>query len=107
MVDRKEPVVVVKGEMFSLSDTQTGRFGVTKAELQNMIIKVLTQTQRGSKPTRTLFRLLLKQMNIHTRDKPAEELFKIFVENLRELKNEGKIEFISGKTKLNVRFAKF
>jgi hypothetical protein len=37
-------------------------------------------------------------MKINTRGKPAEELLKIFVENLRVLKNVGKIELTSGKS---------
>lgn len=35
-----------------------------------------------------------------------ENLFKIYMENLRELKNAGKVEFVSGKTRLNIRLAK-
>jgi hypothetical protein len=53
---------------------------------------------RVSRGIRALFRLVLKRMKIDTRGKPAEELLKIFVENLRVLKNVGKIEFTSGKS---------
>ena len=106
MIDKKEPSVSVKGEKFSLSYTETGRFEVTKAELQNIIIMVLSQTRSGSRPIRALFRLMLKHMKIRTRGKPAEELLKIFLENLRELKDLGKIEFTSGKAKPYVRLNK-
>ena len=106
MIERKESNVLVKGETFSLSDTQTGRFGVNKAELQHIVIMVLYQTLSGSRPIRTLFRLVLKRMNIRTSGKPSEELLKIFVTNLRELKNEGRIELISGKTKTYARLVK-
>lgn len=106
MIDRKEPFVSVKGEKYSLSCTKTSRFGVTKVELQNIIIMVLSKTRSGSSPIRALFRLVLKRMKIRTRGKPAEELLKIFVENLRELKNAGKVEFTSGKSKPYVKIIK-
>ena len=101
--NQQEPTIKVDGQSYSLNESQTGRFGVTKAELQGMIVSILSHTRKGSKAARPLFKSLLQHMGIITRGKPAEELYKIFFANLRELKDRGRIMLVSGKTRLYVR----
>jgi len=104
--EQQEPTITVDGETFPLSQSQTGKFGITKGELRNLIVKILTESKSRSRPQRTLCRLLLKRMGIRTHSGPQQEYFKDYIILLRQMKEEGLVEFVSGKTKVNVRLVK-
>jgi len=104
--EQQEPTITVDGETFSLSQSQTGNFGVTKGEFRRLIIKILSETKSGSRSQRDLFKLLLRRMGIRTHGRPEQEYFRDYVIHLRQMKEEGLVEFVSGKTKVNVRLAK-
>ena len=106
--DRKhpEPTVTVDGQTFALTESQTGKFGITKGEFRSLIVKILTETKSRSRPQRTLCRLLLKRMGIRTHGRPEREYFAEYLIHLRQMKEEGLVEFVSGETKVNVRLAK-
>ena len=103
---QQEPVVRADGETFSLDESQTGRFGITKAEFKKLIVTILRETRSGSRPQRTLFRLLLRRMSISTRSKHEQEYLKEYLIHLRQMKEDGIVEFVSGKTKVNVKLLK-
>ena len=92
------PVIHIHGRTVSLDVTETGRFGVTKAELKDIIIKILCNTKSGSRKQRALFNMVLKYMKIKIYGQPKEELLKVYIEVLREMKDESMVGFKSGKT---------
>lgn len=102
---QQEPAIIVDGETFSLSQSQTGKFGITKGEFRDLIIRILAETRSGSRSQRALFKLLLKRMGIRTHGRPEQEYFRDYVIHLRQMKEESLVEFVSGKTKVNVRLA--
>ena len=104
--NQQEPIVRVDGQTFSLSESQTGRFGLTKSELQTIILLLLRQNKSGRCAQKLLFSKLLGHMRIHASGESREKLLKIYIENLRELKDANKVEFVSGKTRLNIRLVK-
>ena len=104
--NQQEPIIRVDGQTYSLNESQTGKLGITKGEFRNIIIKILAETGSGKRSQRTLFKLLLKRMGIRTHGKPEQEYLKDYVIHLRQMKEEGLVEFVSGKTKVNVRLAK-
>ena len=103
MNERKEPVVRVKDETCPLSQSQTGKLGITKAEFQTLVITILSETKSRSRPVRPLLRVFLSRMGIRTHSKSFEEYLKDFMCNLRMMRDKELVEFVSGKTKLNVR----
>ena len=103
---QQEPIIKVKGETFSLRDSQTGKFGVTKSELQGIILMLLRLNKSGRCAQKRLFTRLLGHMKIRASGESREELLKIYMENLRELRDAKKVEFISAKTRLNIRLVK-
>jgi hypothetical protein len=104
--NQKGPVIRIKEKIFSLPDSQTGKFCVTKSELQSIILLLLRQNKSGRCGQKRLFTKLLSHMQIRASGESHKELLKIYLENLRELRDANKIEFISGKTRLNIRLAK-
>ena len=99
----QEPTIRVDGEVYLLSESQTGKFGITRGEFLKLIIKILSETKSGSRSQRDLFKLLLKRMGIRTHGKLEQEYFRDYIIHLRQMKEEGLVEFVSGKTKVNVR----
>lgn len=103
---QQEPTIKVGGETFSLSESQTGKFGITKTEVQIILLLLLRQNRRGRCAQKVLFGRLLRHLRIRASGDTRENLFKIYMENLRELKDSGKVEFVSGRTRLNIGLAK-
>jgi len=104
--NQQGPIIRVSGETFSLRDSQTGKFGLTKSELQTIILLLLKQNKSGRCAQKHLFTRLLGHMQIRASGESREEILKIYLENLRELKVANKVEFVSGKTRLNIRLVK-
>jgi len=102
----EEPKVVVRGQEFRLDESQTRKFGVTKVELQGILLMLLRNAKSPQSSQRGLFNRLLVHMKITAVGDSRDELVKIYMENLRELKGQGKVEFESGKTHLNIRLVK-
>ena len=71
-----DPTILINGQHLSLSESQTGKFGITKKEFRDLIIKILAETRSGSRPQRALFGLLLMRMGIRTHGKPRDEYLK-------------------------------
>ena len=94
----QSPVLRLNGHEIPLDESETGRFGITKKELKNIIYTRLCSTKSGSRKQRALFAMVLKFMGIKTQGKPREELLKIYIEVLREMKHEGMVTFKSGKS---------
>ena len=99
----KEPKVVIRGKEFRLDESQTGKFGVTKVELQGILLMLIRKTKDTKLSQRGLFSRLLDHMKISNDDENQEELLKIYLGNLQELRDAGKVEFVSGKTRINLR----
>lgn len=102
MNDSKDPFVFVKGETFSLSSTQSSRFGVSDEDLKWIILAILKQSPSHKCVVKTLFQKVLSHLYKKPRGKAREELLQLFVLHLRKLKEQGKVKFISAKTKVHV-----
>ena len=104
--NQQGPIIRVSGETFSLRDSQTGKFGVTKSELQTIILLLLRHNKSGRCSQKRLFTRLLGHMKIRVSDESREKILKIYMENLRELRDADKVEFAIGKSRLNIRLVK-
>jgi len=103
---KQVPILRVNSQFFSLSDSQTGKFGVTKTELQMIILLLLNKNRSGRCSQRILFNKLLSHLRIRASGDTRDKLMKIYLENLQDLKANSKVEFVSGKTRLNIRLIK-
>jgi hypothetical protein len=100
---KNKAVVRIGGETFSLDESQTGKFGITKGEFRILIKNIIAGTPSGSCSQRDLLKHLLKRMNIKTHSGPRDEYFKEYLKLLSEMKDEKLVEFVSCRTKMHVR----
>jgi hypothetical protein len=96
------PILHLEGREISMKESETGRFGITKNELKRIAYKQLCATGNGRRKPQALLDLVLKFMNIRTHGKPKEEMMKVFIAILREMRDEGRVEFKSGQTAMFV-----
>ena len=86
----------------SSNSIRASGFGVGCEELEWIILAALKQSPRHKCVLKALFQKVLSHLQIKPRGKSREELLQVFVRHLRQLKEQGKIEFISAKTKVHV-----
>lgn len=91
---------------YSVDDVQSSRFGVSGEELEWIILAILKKSPRHKCVVKTLFNKVLSHLHKKPRGNTREEMLQVFVRHLRQLKEQGKIEFISAKTKVHVRLIK-
>jgi len=100
---KNKEVVRIGGETFSLDESQTGKYGITKGEFRILIKNIILGTPSRSCSQRDLFSHLLKRMDIKTHGIPRDEYFQEYLKLLREMKDEKLVEFVSCRTKMHVR----
>ena len=97
-------VTVHTGErVVPIEFSDTGDFGVTKEELKFIIRRELAKKASFKQKERALFGSVLNSMKRRPCAGRREAMLKVFVEILREMRDAGQVEFLSGKTALFVR----
>jgi len=61
---QQEPTITVGGQTFALTESQTGKFGTTKSELQTILLLLLRQNKSRSCAQKILFGQLLHHLKI-------------------------------------------
>ena len=90
------------GRQSSSNSISTVAFGVGGEELEWIILAALKQSPRHKCVLKALFQKVLSHLQMKPRGKTREELLEVFVRRLRQLKEQGKIEFVSAKTRVHV-----
>lgn len=78
-------------------------FGVTSAALKRIIINQIKATKRKKIRKRSLFNKTLKWIGIRTKANIKDELYALFVDILREMRDEGTLIFEAGKNAIYVK----
>ena len=96
-------ILRVDGQSFSLNEIKAGKFGTEGTELQTIILWLLRKMKSGQCSQRFLFGRLCSHLGIRASSEARDKLLKVFMDNVRKLRDAGKVEFVSGKTHLNIR----
>ncbi len=102
-MDDKKVTVHTSERVVPIDFSDTGDFGVTKEELKFIIRRELAKKPSFRRKERALFGSVLNAMKRRPRADRREAMLKAFVEILREMRNAGQVEFVSGKTALFVK----
>jgi hypothetical protein len=101
-LDEQNPIISIRIHGESIDPATTGPFGVTDKEVQHILLLMLRQSANHRCPQMTLFRKLLRHFHIGPRTKARQQLLADFLENINHLKQQNRISFASGKTKLYI-----
>lgn len=96
-------ILRVDGQSIPLDESQTGEFPVKGAELQAIILWLLRRIKSRQCSQRFLFGRLCSHLGIRASGQARDKLLKVFMDNVRKLRDAGKVELVSGKTHLNIR----
>ena len=94
----KNYTVRIDGHEVPEGPSETGDFGLSKGELKHIILSQVLNRRDEPMTQRGLFTRVCAHMQIESTAEKEERLLKVFMQLLRELRDDGRVKFRSGDT---------
>ncbi len=99
----KDFTVRIDGREIPDGPSETGDFGLSKAELGHIIVDRIAHHNGKAMKQRALFETICKDLNLQPAGQKEEEMLRFFVLFLRELRDAGRVKFTQAGTAVYVK----